>query len=544
MSTTRGFTTGATRVGFVAALYAATFGLFYLAATREYREMPRFDSLRVILLVLLTPLLVKYIVQLVCSPVYSLHSRRRTRSATHRRRPSVSVLVPAWNEEVGIVKTVRSVLNTGYPDLQVVVVNDGSTDGTHDEVTRFLAEHDRSSLRNPSIEYLRLPNGGKARALNRALVHATGEIIITVDADSVMDADAIDNLVKHFDDPSVGGVAGNVVVANRETPIAWIQQMEYLYGFFFKRSDSVFNSVYIMGGAAAAYRREVLQEIGGFDPSIITEDIEMSTRILSRGHKTRYASDAVVYTEAPSSVGGLCNQRLRWKYGRLLTFLKHRKLFFSVRPEHSPYLTFLVLPLAVYAELLLLAEVVLLGAFFLYTIITNDYMPLACVIGILTSVVYMQILVDPKARFHRNLLCLAPAAWLLFYFVDMIELQALVRSLKRLITRTELEWQKWVRVGVADDSCIDTSTCLRLVDTDPVVVPDSDAAGSARTSRLGRRDVASTVRRRQVPWDARRTETARQRAGVPGTDLGEDSAITPPNDRPVATSVRAASHHA
>ncbi len=441
-------------VCFIGALYAATSGIFYLAATREYHAVVRFDSIRLVMLVLLMPLLAKYVLQLSVSPFYSMVARRRTKAAANRRKPSVSVIIPAWNEEVGIVRTMWSVINTAYPHLQVVVVNDGSTDGTHGKVTRFVADYKQDPIQRASVKYLNLSNGGKARAMNRALIHATGEIVITIDADSVMDPDAITNLVKHFDDPSVGGVAGNVIVGNRKKPIEWMQQMEYLYGFFFKRSDSLFNSVYIIGGAAAAYRREVLQKMGGFDHSIITEDIEMSTRILSHGYKTRYACDAVIYTEGPSDWGGLCNQRLRWKYGRILTFIKHRKLFFSLRREHNPYLTLLVLPIAVYAELLLLTEAVMLGVFFLYTIATSDYMPLAFVIGLLTTVVSIQILVDPKIRFHRNLLLLAPTAWLLFYAVDMIELQALVRSLKRLVTRTELKWQKWVRVGVAGNASI------------------------------------------------------------------------------------------
>ena len=120
--------------------------------------------------------------------------------------------------------------------------------------------------------------------------------------------------------------------------------------------------------------------MGGFDHAIITEDIEMSTRILSRGYKTRYAADAMVYTEGPSDLKGLCNQRLRWKHGRILTFIKHRKLFFSPRQRHNPYLTFFLLPMAVYAEFLLLMELVLLGSFFVYTACTSDYLPLACVV--------------------------------------------------------------------------------------------------------------------------------------------------------------------
>jgi cellulose synthase/poly-beta-1,6-N-acetylglucosamine synthase-like glycosyltransferase len=443
-------------VCFIGALYAATAGLFFMAFTREFNGVSKYDSVRVVTLCLMMPLLIKYVFQLACSPFYSIISHRRAKRAAHSEQASVSVIIPAWNEEVGILKTIWSAINTGYPNLQVVVVNDGSTDGTHDRVSGFLDEYEPDPVQRATVTYLNVPNGGKARAMNRALLHAEGDIVVTVDADSAMDPDAIVNLVKHFDDPSVGGVAGNVIVGNRRKPIEWMQQMEYLYGFFFKRSDSLFNSVYIIGGAAAAYRRDVLEKVGGFDHEIITEDIEMSTRILSHGYKTRYACDAVVYTEGPSDPGGLCNQRLRWKYGRLLTFLKHRRLFFSLRREHNPYLTCFILPLAVYAELLLLTEAIMLGAFFLYTVATSDYMPLAFVIGLLTAVVSMQILIDPKMRFHRNLLILAPGAWLLFYAMDLVEFQALVRSLKRLVTRKELKWQRWVRVGVVGESCIGT----------------------------------------------------------------------------------------
>ncbi len=448
---------------FVAGLYAATGGVLYLAATREYQPVAGFDGIRLTLLILLMPLLIKYVFQLACSPFYWIKCRMQSKRM-EGHTPSVSVLIPAWNEEIGIVKTIASVLNTEYARLQIVVINDGSTDGTHERVVRFIDDYDRTEHAGTAIKYLNLPNGGKARAMNRALAHAEGDIVITIDADSVMAPDTIANMVKHFDDSSVGGVAGNVIVGNRKKPIEWMQQMEYLYGFFFKRADALFNAVYIIGGAAAAYRRNVLMEMGGFDHSIITEDIEMSTRILSHGYKTRYACDAVVYTEGPSNLKGLCDQRLRWKYGRIMTFIKHRKLFFSLRRAHNPYLTFAVLPIAVYAELLLLTEVVMLGVFFAYTIITSDYMPLAFVIALLTAVVGMQIVTDPKVRFHRNLLWIAPAAWLLFYAVDMVEFQALVRSLRRLASGKELKWQKWVRIGVLDNACLGSPTGLPVLD--------------------------------------------------------------------------------
>lgn len=439
----------AARVLVLGSLYAATAGIYYLAATRDFHYIAGFEVVRKVMLVLMLPLLAKYAVQLGCAPFYSFFRKQADKQSAGAPLPSVSVLIPAWNEEVGIVKTIQSVLDTNYPSLQVVVINDGSTDGTHEEITRFMQGNERLLREGTSLAYLKLENGGKARAMNSGLMQATGEIVVTVDADSAMHPDAITKLVRCFDDPEVGGVAGNVVVANRRKPIEWMQQMEYLYGFFFKRADSLFNSVYIIGGAAAAYRREVLQQVGGFDHSIITEDIEMSTRILSRGFKTRYAADAVIYTEGPSEWRGLCNQRLRWKYGRLLTFLKYRRLFFSAR--HNPYLSFLLLPTALYAEILLLAETVLLATFILYTFCTSDYMPLAFVTAFLTAVVATQIALDPLRRFHRNLYWLAPVAWLVFYAIDLIELQALVRSIRRLVLRRELQWQKWIRVGVLAD---------------------------------------------------------------------------------------------
>ena len=429
-------------------LYLATVGVFYMAVNRSYLPDNSFDLIRLVMLVLMFPLMAKYVIQLVCIPLFSLASKFQKPTGMAAWTPSVSVLIPAWNEEVGILKTIKSVLDTQYPQLQIVVINDGSTDGTHEKVTRFMAEQKFKKNSGTRLNYIKLPNGGKANAMNSALMKADGEIIITIDADSIMDPGAINNFVKCFIQQDVGAVAGKVVVGNRRKAIEWLQEAEYLYGFFFKRADSLFNSVYIIGGAAAAYRRDVLQEVGCFDHEIITEDIEMSTRILKCGYKTRYAADAVVYTECPSDVKGLCNQRLRWKYGRILTFIKHRELFFSNRSKHNPYLAFFLLPMAVYAELLLLVEAFMLAVFFIYTILTNDYMPLAFIVTMLSTVFSLQVLADYKHRFHCNLILITPVIWLVFYLVDMVEVQALFRSLKRLGTRQELKWQRWVRVGI------------------------------------------------------------------------------------------------
>ncbi|TSC62333.1 MAG: family 2 glycosyl transferase [Parcubacteria group bacterium Gr01-1014_48] len=438
----------ASTVIFFVSLYIITALVFYFAVTKEYTPLDDFMRFRLVILFLFAPIIIKYIFHLLIAPWYPVVESLRSRKRGAIYTPRVSVLIPAWNEEVGIRATITSVLKTRYPYLEIIVINDGSTDHTHDVVTQFITRY-RKKYRSPRalIRYVRISNGGKARALNRGLAMARGDIIITIDADSVMDQHAIKNMVQHFTDSRIASVAGNVSIGNRSKPIGLVQQLEYVYGFYFKRADSLLNAVYIVGGAAAAYRKKIILALGGFDEDIITEDIELSTRLQDHGYHVRYAANAIVYTEGPSDFKGLCRQRLRWKLGRFLTFYKYRRLFFSSQKQHNFYLSFFILPIALFAEILLFFEGILLLAFYTYTFYTNDFAPLAFVILLLTGVICLQISTDRNARFHRNLFLLAPIAWLLFYFMDLVEYQALIRSIRRLHTKEKLSWQKWVRVG-------------------------------------------------------------------------------------------------
>jgi poly-beta-1,6-N-acetyl-D-glucosamine synthase len=441
------------RTAIIGLLYSLTASVFYMLFTTDFVFVQGLSDFRLWAFILLSPLILKCMIQLVSAPFYSFKENRRQTRPKMNPLPKVSVLIPAWNEEVGIIKTIQSVLDTQYQHLEVIVINDGSTDSTHQLVSEFgeafgerQAAGDIPGL--TSFKYLHLTNGGKAKALNCGLRQASGELVITVDADSVMDADAINQMITHFSDARVGAVAGNVIVGNRKKPIELMQQLEYLFGFFFKRADSNFNSVYVIGGAAAAYRKSVLEQLGGFDETIITEDVEMSIRILAHGYKTRYAANAVIYTEGPNDWQGLSRQRLRWKYGRLLTYIKHKSLFFSCQKQHNRYFTCFLMPLAIYAEIVLLFEGALLLAFYGFTIYANAYLPLAIMISLMSALVVVQVLIDRKSNFHRNLLFLAPVAWLVFYVIDAVELQALYRSLKRVVKREKIEWQRWVRVGI------------------------------------------------------------------------------------------------
>ncbi len=434
----------ALNAAFVCLLYAMTGSIVYLTFHTQYEPQAKFWLMRIIILFLFAPILAKYVIHFFVAPWYPAVNYFRQKE-TLKFAPSVSIIIPARNEEQGIEATIRSALKSEYVNAEIIVVNDGSTDATHDIVTRLVTENRSSSV---PLRYFAVQNRGKARALNYALQYAQGEIIITVDSDSVMDPQAVGNFVRHFNDESVASVAGHVIIGNSVKPLGLIQQLEYLYGFYFKRADSILNSVYIVGGAAAAYRKEVILKHGGFDESIITEDIELSTRLQYFGYKVRYAADAIVYTEGPSDLMSLCRQRLRWKFGRLQTFYKYRDLFFSLKPHHNKFLTFLIFPIAFFAEILLFFEGLLLTAFYFYTFYTHDFLPLLVVITFLSGVIWWQVLVDTRSRFHLNLLLIAPGAWLIFYLIDIIEYQALIRSIWLIWQKRSPVWQPWVRQGV------------------------------------------------------------------------------------------------
>lgn len=428
----------------ISGAYIATFFLilgFFLYDTKEVESMYFF---RVLVFLLFIPLLIKYFIHLMISPWYGLNQKFASKKSSYNYKPKVSVIVPAWNEEVGIVATMKSIVKNSYDNMELIVVNDGSTDNTDKVVKDYICEYDGCK----QIKYFKKDNGGKSSAMNLGIKKAEGEIIVTTDADSIVDYRAIENMVSRFDDTRVMSVAGQVKVGNNQKMISDIQKLEYYYGFYFKRADSLFNSVYIVGGAAAAYRKEIFDKLGHFDKEIITEDIEYSTRILNAGYKIRYASDAIFYTEAPSDISGLIKQRLRWKYGRLMTFLKYKSLFFSLNRKQSRFLTHLVLPVALFAEFLLLFEVLLLPTFYIYTIVTKDFLPLILAVIFLMLIIMMQIVTEYTRKENRSILKFAPVAWIIFYFVDFVEYVALIKSLNKIFRKKKVEWQKWERKGV------------------------------------------------------------------------------------------------
>ncbi|MGB0036134.1 MAG: glycosyltransferase [Candidatus Acidiferrales bacterium] len=232
--------------------------------------------------------------------------------------PEVTVLIPAFNEEAVIVETVRSALASNYPKLQVIVVDDGSADRTSELVRSHFG-------RDPRVQLLLQPNRGKPAALNHGLTEATGEIVISIDADTMVDSEAIPRLVRHFADPRVGAVAGNVKVMNRNRWLTRWQALEYITSQNLeKRAFDLLNCIPVVPGAAGAWRTSLLRSSGGFSGDTVAEDTDLTLTIRRNGWKILYDEEAIGRTEVPDTVEALIRQRFRWTFGTLQAVWKHR----------------------------------------------------------------------------------------------------------------------------------------------------------------------------------------------------------------------------
>ncbi len=238
-------------------------------------------------------------------------------------QPLVTVIVPAYNEEMVIATTVRSLLESAYANLEILVVDDGSTDKTSEVVAGM-------AIQFPRVRLIKQANGGKASAANHALREAHGEIVVAVDADTLVGADAIPKMIAHFIEPKVTAVCGNVEVGNVNGIFTAFQAIEYVTSQNFdRRAFSSLNCISVVPGALGAWRRQAVLDAGGYSDETLTEDADLTLTILRRGGHVVYEPEAYGRTEAPESLGALLRQRFRWTYGIYQCLWKHRPAFFK-----------------------------------------------------------------------------------------------------------------------------------------------------------------------------------------------------------------------
>ena len=258
----------------------------------------------------------RLLVQVYCAMLHVRRVRRRSRGPLDYLGP-VSVIVPAYNEAANIAATVRSLVGNDYPRLEVIVVDDGSTDATADIVTR---------LRLPGVHLIRQENAGKPAALNTGIRHARGDLLVLVDGDTVFEPGAVGRLVQPLKDPRVGAVSGNTKVANRRGLLGRWQHLEYVIGFNLdRRMFDIARCMPTVPGAIGAFRRAAVLDVGGVSAQTLAEDTDFTMAVIRAGWQVVYEPAAVAWTEAPATLRQLWRQRYRWCYGTMQAMWKHRQ---------------------------------------------------------------------------------------------------------------------------------------------------------------------------------------------------------------------------
>lgn len=259
-------------------------------------------------------------------------------SRANTRYPSVTVLVPCYNEEKTVAGTVKSLLSLDYPKdkLSVIIIDDGSTDGTFEGMRAFEL--------HPQITLLQKENGGKHTALNLGIAHAHTELVGCLDADSFVAPNALIEIVRYFDDTTVMAVTPAVKIWNPQTFLERIQKAEYDMGIFLRKIFGVMNAIQVTPGPFSLFRKKVFDELGGFKEAHNTEDMEIALRMQSKHYRIENAHTAHVYTVAPKTIPSLYKQRVRWISGFLNNVLDYRFMLFNKEYGHLGALT---LPFAI-----------------------------------------------------------------------------------------------------------------------------------------------------------------------------------------------------
>ena len=284
----------------------------------------------VYLLFFLTVLVLRYALMMVLSFMEHLEGqvkgreRKEPSAQDDASLPMVSLVVPAYNEGPVIQAALRSLLKLDYPNYEVLVVDDGSTDDTYEKALAVA----RSSGVVP-VRVITKANGGKADALNAGIASARGEFILNMDGDTKLSRNTLRACVRHFENPRIGAVAGNVKVLNRENLWTRIQALEYVEGLAMARkAQSFMRLVNIIPGPLGMFRKSVLQQVHGYDNDTFAEDCDLTLKVLTRGWHVAYEPSAIAWVETPSRLLDLLKQRYRWTRGILQAMRKHRAALF------------------------------------------------------------------------------------------------------------------------------------------------------------------------------------------------------------------------
>ncbi len=248
--------------------------------------------------------------------------------------PPVTIMVPAWNEEKTLAKTVDSLFNLNYPKdkVKIFIVDDGSSDGTWELMQNFAAF--------PNVKIFRKTNGGKYTALNLGLEHVRTDFVGCLDADSVVDSESLPRIMSYFEkDPTAMAVAPSLIPSNPRNPIQDAQKAEYLMSVYSKKMLGLLGGIHVTPGPLTIFRKRVFDDLGPYRHAHNTEDMEIAYRMQKNHYKIEHCNDAYVYTGVPSTLRKLFRQRLRWIYGFINNSIDYRHILFRRKYGNFSFFT-------------------------------------------------------------------------------------------------------------------------------------------------------------------------------------------------------------
>lgn len=385
-------------------------------------------------IILLWAMVISFWTTMLFVPMAVLSKHRENLQPDLKHYPKVSVIIPAYNEEKVIKKTIESIIETRYPRKEIIFVDDGSNDRTLEVVSQF----------KDKIIVLHKDNGGKASALNYGLVYAKGEIIVIVDADTIVGLTALKEIVKGFEvNEHVAAVAGNIKVRNRVNWITKCQALEYLTGIqVIRRAFDMFGSITVVPGALGAFKKSCVSGTGAYGKETIVEDFDQTIKLLKAGLITQGSIKAVAYTEAPGTLTDFVQQRKRWYRGNIQVLARHADAltnprFGNLQKLALPYLFMgmIVTPIIGFTAL---ANVV-------YGILSGDGWWVLQAAGIFTVVHFLMCALAIRIDGEDQKL-LIYSGFLLFGFKQIVDFLLLKAMFEQLLGK-QATWTSARRIG-------------------------------------------------------------------------------------------------
>ena len=391
----------------------------------------------VLVLVFVIVLVVRYVLLLWLGYLHHIESRA---DEQHEMATSpVTIIVPVYNEEAVIGGALRSLLALDYPAYDILVIDDGSTDRTSEVVSAMAGRYG-----DVNVRVVRKRNGGKASALNTGIHLAATPFILCMDGDSRLAPDTLRRALRHFADPRVGAVAGNVKVVNRNNVWTRLQALEYIEGLnLARRAQGFLHAVNIIPGPIGVFRRDTLVAVGGYDTDTFAEDADLTLKILTNGWHIVYEEGAIAWTEAPEDFLDLIQQRYRWTRGILQALGKRSGSL--IRPTQG-VLVWSSLIAMLFEAVIWPAVNVLVNLLFVTAALTAHTFAGVLYWWLLLTMLDVAAALYTVAMEEEDLALVPYAVVYRLFFITMIDVAKLFAAIEQL-AQVQMSWGKLERAG-------------------------------------------------------------------------------------------------